>query len=263
MRSLYVPSWSVVGPLLVLAITVSAFGSPGAGGAEGGQKVHLFILSGQSNMAGLNPDLSFTPTVTKALAPEKVIVVKDASSGQPIRRWHKKWKPGPGKTVAPGKAGHGDLYDRLMKKVAAAIGDVKPATVTFVWMQGERDAKEGHDDVYAKSLAALIEQFRTDLGRKDVNAVIGRLSDCLNGEKGWDEVRKAQVAVADADPRVAWIETDDLNGPRNGLHYAKEGYVEMGKRFAESALKLIKSPPSASTGKAKREGPTAADGEKE
>jgi len=30
-------------------------------------KIHLFIQSGQSNMAGLKPALSFTPTVEKSL----------------------------------------------------------------------------------------------------------------------------------------------------------------------------------------------------
>jgi len=54
------------------------------------QKTHLFILSGQSNMAGLNPQISFTPTVETAFGKENVIVVKDAKGGQPIMRWYKK-----------------------------------------------------------------------------------------------------------------------------------------------------------------------------
>ena len=55
--------------------------------AEGG-KLRLFILSGQTNMAGLNPNVSFTPAVVEAFGRENVIVVKDAQGGQPIRRWH-------------------------------------------------------------------------------------------------------------------------------------------------------------------------------
>ena len=53
-----------------------------------GQGKHLFILSGQSNMAGLNPNESFTPTVQKAFGKENVIVVKDALGGRPIRCWY-------------------------------------------------------------------------------------------------------------------------------------------------------------------------------
>jgi arylsulfatase A-like enzyme len=41
------------------------------------QKKHLFILSGQSNMAGLNPEISFTPAVETAFGKDNVIVVKD------------------------------------------------------------------------------------------------------------------------------------------------------------------------------------------
>ena len=53
---------------------------------------HLFILSGQSNMAGHRPDEAFTPAVSKALGEDKVIVVQDAVGGQPIQRWWKAWK---------------------------------------------------------------------------------------------------------------------------------------------------------------------------
>jgi hypothetical protein len=42
------------------------------------KKVRLFILSGQSNMAGLDPKVSFTPAVEKAFADDEVIVVKHA-----------------------------------------------------------------------------------------------------------------------------------------------------------------------------------------
>lgn len=122
----------------MLAAIVLAFTTTLADAKEPGQ--HLFILSGQSNMAGLDPAISFTPTVTDAFGAENVIVVKDALGGQPIRRWYKKWQPAEGDSP---KA-TGDLYDRLMKKVRAAIKDKKLASITFVWMQGERDARERH-----------------------------------------------------------------------------------------------------------------------
>jgi hypothetical protein len=135
--------------------------------------VHLFILSGQSNMVGLKPEESFTPTVMKAFGEDRVIVIKDAQGGRPIRQWYKQWKPASGE--APKKTG--DLYDRLMKKVKPAIEGKQIASVTFVWMQGERDAREKHGEVYADSLRGLIKQLSDDLGRDDVNFVIGRLSD--------------------------------------------------------------------------------------
>ncbi|MCG8584187.1 MAG: sialate O-acetylesterase [Pirellulales bacterium] len=209
---------------------------------------HLFILSGQSNMAGLNPSRTFTPAVKKALG--NVKVVKSAQGGQPIRRWYKKWKPAGGEVAQ----GNGDLYDKLMKAVNYDAIPEKPDTVTFVWMQGERDAREKHGEVYAESMRGLIDQLKKDLGRDDINFVIGRLSDFGNDGKRyahWNEVCKAQVDVAEADPRGAWVDTDDLNGPKDGLHYTKEGYDKLGERFAEKAIKLIqkkKTPETTASG---------------
>ena len=118
--------------------------------------------------------------------------MKDAQSGQPIRRWYKKWKPAQGNTP---KA-TGDLYDRLMKKVYAAIEGKKFTTVTFVWMQGERDAREEHGEIYAASLEGLIDELASDLNLENVNCIIGRLSDFdMKNESypHWTIVRKAQV----------------------------------------------------------------------
>jgi hypothetical protein len=67
-----------------------------------------------------------------------------------------------------------------MKKVGEAIEGEKIEAVSVIWMQGERDAHEGWGKVYAASLKGLIEQFREDLGREDINFVIGRISDFDN-----------------------------------------------------------------------------------
>ena len=230
-------------PLLVTLVTSMLLN--GAAAAE--KPAHLFILSGQSNMAGLNPDRSFTPTVETAFGKEQVIVVKSAQGGQPIRRWHKAWKPAKGDTP---KA-TGDLYDKMMSAVSAAIADTDIASVTFVWMQGERDARELHGEVYADSFKGLIGQLETDLERDDIKFVVGRLSDFdmeNTRYKHWVMVREAQVAVAEGDPRGAWVDTDDLNdkpgkggnGTRNDLHYTQDGYKTLGKRFADSAIALIR-----------------------
>lgn len=202
---------------------------------------HLFILTGQSNMRDLDPSQSFIPTVRAEFGPENVIVVKDADGGQPIRRWYKDWKSSKGNRPS----NTGDLYDRLMKMVSDAIEGEKITSVCVMWMQGERDAAEGWGDVYAESLQGLIEQFSSDLNRTDLNFVIGRISDFdMKNQKyqDWTTVRKAQMKVAQDSENVTWINTDDLNGKQDKLHYTGKGYKTLGKRFANQAISMIDQP---------------------
>jgi hypothetical protein len=227
------------GKSLVVAAIVAAGASPGLMAGAPARKTHLFILSGQSNMARLDPALSFTPMVTQAFSNDQVIVIKDAQGGEPIRRWYKQWKPA--KRKAP--PAPGDLYDRLMEKVRAAIATNRPDTVTFVWMQGGRDAKERQGDVYADSLRGLFSQLEADLGRNDLNYVIGRLygaNPVSETNPHWNIVRQAQVDVANALPRGAWVDSDDLEIGPDGQHFNEKGYTAFGARFAEKAIELVR-----------------------
>jgi hypothetical protein len=120
-------------------------------------------------------------------------------------------------------------------------------SVTFVWMQGEADANhKGYGEIYGAALDSLLAQLQSDLGRKDIDFVLGRISDFGNDKPaerpGWNIIRDAQVNFAKAAPdRRAWIDTDDLNGAHNGLHYTKDGYQKLGERFAQKAIELIQS----------------------
>ncbi|VGO13855.1 hypothetical protein PDESU_02412 [Pontiella desulfatans] len=223
---------------------------------------HLFILSGQSNMYYLDENISFVPTVEAAFGKENVTVVKDSLGGQPIRRWYKQWKAvdgyDPEQTGYPLYSGGkvpGDLYDRLLAKVEEATREKEFSTVTFVWMQGERDAKESHGEVYAESLVGLFQQLSDDLGREDINVVVGRLSDYdMANEKypHWTMVRDALVEVVEAHPRATWVNTDDLNDGinkagrkvHNSLHYTVEGYRLFGERLAHEAIQLCEVVPT-------------------
>jgi hypothetical protein len=117
-------------------------------------------------------------------------------------------------------------------------------------MQGERDAGMRWGGVYEASLRGLYDQLSEDLGRTDINFVIGRLSDFdLKNERypHWTMIRKIQVDIAESNPRFEWIDTDDLNDGidrrgraiDNDIHYSADGYKNLGERFAAAALDLI------------------------
>lgn len=194
----------------------------------------------------LRPEESFKPIIHSKFKEENTIIAKYALGTQPISRWYRNWKPIKGNK----RKEEPDLYDSLMAKVYPAIKNLKIATITFIWMQGERDARLQQGEVYENSLLGLYKQLCQDLGRSDVNFIIGRLSDF--GIKNtthphWTMIREIQIKVADSSPRFSWINTDDLNDGinrkeksiQNDIHMSAKGYIVMGERFAKKAIQLI------------------------
>lgn len=226
--------------------------------------VHVFILSGQSNMAGMKPEAGFVPEAKKLFADGEVVYLKIARGGQPIRLWVSEWneiaeKHGlNSKIKGAGPDNDGTKYYKpiLAQYKALIAKHPKPASVTFCWMQGERDAKENLSAAYADAMRQLIANLRRDLGQPAMNFVIGRLSDCM-ASKSWMAVREAQVAVADGDARGAWVDCDDLNDKekkgvkRNDLHYTAEGYALLGRRYARQARAIVDGKPPAADGRPK------------
>lgn len=207
---------------------------------------HLFILSGQSNMVHLDPDDSLIPVLADHFGRDKIIVVKDAMGSQPISRWYTDWVSTDG--TEPDL--RGDLYERLMKKVGHEIEGQTISSVTFIWIQGERDARIKEGEVYKQSLHGLIDKLKRDLNRKDLHTVIARLSDFDMENESWPHwtlIRSVQKEIAKNDPSIQWVNTDDLNSGFNAngdkisddLHYSVEGYKKLGERCAKAAINLI------------------------
>jgi hypothetical protein len=97
----------------------------------------------------------------------------------------------------------------------------------------------------------LLKQLQDDLDFKDINFVIGRISDCgldrtkrLEGKKN---IRRTQVEFAEFYEHGSWVDTDDLNDRMqdgiliHDMHYTPEGYKILGERFAQHAITLIKA----------------------
>jgi hypothetical protein len=231
--------------LNVLIVGLLFFAGPLAF-AEKAHAAHLILLSGQSNMANMDPARVFTPEVEKYFGAENVLVVKVAHKGQPIRRWYKKWNV----TGDQDPNQIGDLYGKLMKQAKTAMQGKSIKSVTLIWMQGERDAKEFLSERYEEAFLGMLEQLKSDLGVKEINYIIGRLSDWGLGRKDWDRIREIQEKLGEAGPRSAWVDTDDLNDDNkrrdgtplkpNDLHYSEDGYDLLAKRYVEKLKELVK-----------------------
>jgi len=225
--------------------------------------VHVFIFSGQSNMARMNPETGFVPEARKLFGSEEVVYIKVAKGGQPICRWVNEWAD-----IAKEKgldAGHRErilkgegvlFYQPILDQYQALLEKhPQPKSVTFCWMQGERDANGGAEAAYKDAMKLLIAKLRRDLKRPDMNIVIGRIGDYGLDRPSCVAVRKAQREIVDEDPRAAWVDVDDLNNKEiNGkiksvVHYTKEGYELLGRRFARQGKALVIGQEPAANGK--------------
>ena len=207
---------------------------------ESAKRTRLFILSGQSNMAGMNESATFLPAIVKAFPDDEIIIVKDSQSGQPICKWYKDWKPIGEFKAAGWRPGVNKLYKRLMENVNKAIEGKNIDTCAFVWMQGEADAKNGQSENYKESLLGLINDIRRDIKQPNMVATIGRLSDYKVGDAHWDRLRSVQMELAKEHTSINCVDTDAFNGPANGLHYNADGYEQLGQAFADSTIALLK-----------------------
>jgi hypothetical protein len=227
---------------------------------------HLFILSGQSNMAGMDPKLGFEPEAKKLFPNADVAYIKIAVGGQPIRYWVNEWNDIATKHgVDAAKAREKDegtkatafFYPRILSQFAEMLkAHPNPASITFCWMQGENDSRTGLQAPYAEALKQLIANLRRDLKCPNLNVVIGRISDHERiNPPAWKVVREAQVEIAQGDTHGAWVDCDDLNDKEvkgvmtNDLHYTKPGYELLGRRFVRQAKALIEGKKAAENGR--------------
>lgn len=235
--------------LIALALVTALLPAAGTHAELAQQPKHLFILSGQSNMRKPLPQ-SFTACVEQVLGKDSVIVVTVAHPSQPIRMWYKDWAPPQGMEAKPVKNEQGHIYKNLIKAVQKKTAGNEIASVTFIWMQGEADAKAGWGSVYEKSFYGVIEQLKQDLSRDDINFVVGRINDYWlpsNDTPDGDVVRAIQKKLGEDNTNGDWVNTDDLNrgvNPWGGYsfddgHFPPAGYQVMGQRFAYKACKLI------------------------
>ena len=170
-----------------------------------------------------------------------IALVKHAVGGTDLAYY---WYPG----ATPGDQDAGEGFATLVTTLDGASAALDAAGqpwhyAGFLWMQGESDSMDaGMASLYEVNLTRLIASVRTITGEPELPAVIGLISR----ESIWtyaDVVREAEQHVADADPTIVAVETDDL--PRSTLdqpHYDGVSMRVLGRRFARAVEELTDVP---------------------
>jgi hypothetical protein len=227
---------------------------------------HIYLLMGQSNMAGRDRrqlDHQTTDPRVLAMTPEGQWFV----AHDPLHQKDGRTEPGAGPGIpfalgllkadpkitiglVPCAVGGtplkrwvkgGDLYARALERAQLAA---KAGTITgMIWLQGESDSdKQPWAERYERSLAGMIANLRQDLGLPNLPVVVGQIGEFLPAEKYpfADTVRAAIRNVAKTVPHVGYADSAGLGDLGDKLHYSAEAQTRMGARFAAAMLKLQK-----------------------
>lgn len=230
------------------------------------ENFHLFLLVGQSNMAGrgevtpddqqpdprvlmLNKDGRWVPAVdpmhfdkpsvgvglgrtfgleiAKATPGVTIGLIPCAVGGSPIETW----EPG-----AFDEATKTHPWDDAMTRARLALpaGTLKG----ILWHQGESDSTPERAGLYEQRMHDLIARFRTELAAPAVPFIAGQMG--IFPESPWSAEKKIVDRVHQNLPaqikRSAFVSAGGLTHKGDKVHFDSASYRELGKRYAAAFL---------------------------
>lgn len=235
-------------------------------------KVELFLLAGQSNMAGrgivgelsaedaapharvwaLNRDGAWQPAVDpvhwdkpgSGVGPGKFFgrIIAAREPGVIVGLIPTACGGSPISTWLPGVYWEQTKSNPWDDSIARAKRAMKDGTLkAILWHQGEGDSNAKNASLYEARLTDLIARFRKELNAPDLPFIIGQLGHFEAEGSAWSaaktEVDRAQKAVAAKMPRVYFISSEGLVSRGDKLHFSTASQKVMGERYAEAYLK--------------------------
>lgn len=253
---------------MVWAIIGLAWVMTGATAVRADPNFHLYLLIGQSNMAGrgkvddesrkttprvvmltkdlkwvpatdplhfdkpgavgVGPGLEFGKQMAESNPQARIGLIPCAVGGTSI----KTWVPG-----AEDKATKTHPYDDMLKRVQEAqkAGVLKG----ILWHQGEADVGSGEQ--YGQRLAELIARLRLEFKTPDVPFVASELTAFrtpIAAQTG--KFNDVLNGLAKTEKHYACISAGGLDHKGDQLHYSTESARTLGRRFAEKMIAMQK-----------------------
>jgi hypothetical protein len=263
--------WAIAILALMLLAPVGALGRvDGQQSAPPTPQLQLFLLAGQSNMAGrgtvadvdrvehprvlmftrdlrwgpaaepmhfdkpiaaVGPGRAFGLAVAEADTGARIGLIPTAVGGSPITAW----EPG----VLYKETG-AYPWDDAVKRTRAAMpgGDLK----AILWHQGESDGNAEAAPLYEARLRSLITRFRAEFGNPTLPFIIGQLGrfEGRPWTAGYIQVDAAHRRVAADVPGVRFVSAEGLKDGGDSLHFSADAARELGRRYAAAYLALAK-----------------------
>jgi len=208
-----------------------------------------FVSDGESNRYGerFGPELSFAARMEQLRPDWNIALIKYAAGGTSIHPetesaekrgcWIPEWTGGEGDGAGVNQYDHAVATLNNARAVTDIDGDGEddrliPAGI--IWMQGESDSNSVESAAaYLGNLTVLMQRLRERFGDADVPVVIGRITDWPVWQHA-EQIRNAQESYVLRDARAAIVRSTDGYGNSDRHHYDSEGYIDLGRRFADA-----------------------------
>ncbi|KAH7687017.1 SGNH hydrolase protein [Dioscorea alata] len=141
-----------------------------------------------------------------------------------------------GTTISEWERGQG-LYERMVRRAKAAVEEGGGRVGAVLWYQGESDTEERAEaEAYAGRMARLVRDLREDLGQPGLLVIQVALA---SGEGNFTEiVREAQKGIKL--PNVLCVDAEGLALEEDHLHLTTHAQVHLGKMLAAAYLGHVK-----------------------
>jgi pimeloyl-ACP methyl ester carboxylesterase len=183
------------------------------------------------SVVGVGLGRTFGIEIARA-APERTIgLIPSAVGGSPIDAWK------PGVFYEP-TASH--PWDDAIRRARLAMRDGTLRGI--LWHQGESDSTAELSVEYEAKLHDLVRRFRAELEVPDCPFVVGQLGQFP--ERPWDDfkrtVDRAHQRLPSVLARTACVSSDGLVHNGDFVHFDSASYREFGRRYATAYRLLVK-----------------------
>jgi hypothetical protein len=235
------------------------------------EKLHLYLMMGQSNMAGrgelapedktshprvlvftlgdkweaavepithdkpgmlgVGPGLAFGKAIAEKYPDVTIGLVPCAVGGTPLKRWQR----------------GGDLYSNAVQRARYALRDGTLKGV--IWHQGESDSGTSTNaNSYGDRLAQMITDLRADLETPGLKFVVGQIGEFLysrtQSKLSYPQVvNEALAKLPEKVPGTACALSRGLKDKGDQLHFDAASQRELGRRYAVEMIRLEQASP--------------------
>ncbi|MBU2995877.1 sialate O-acetylesterase [Cellulophaga baltica] len=127
------------------------------------------------------------------------------------------------------------LFENFEKKVT--LGKTYGTIKGILWHQGESNtAKQTTIDNYDKNLGLLLTRFRTVANNDRLPVIIGEIGSYSKNKENWKQLNSKIWAYVKTDVFTKVVATQDLTHKGDQLHFNAKSIRILGKRYAEKFL---------------------------